>query len=167
MSEAYLLHEIRQDPDGLYRWECPVDPHYFRQNLLRWLKRFALGALVFAALGLIPSLVLGSWGPVQTSALWAAAFLALTALVSGLLLLLVHAPTCRYELSGDYICQPASKGSTYFHFKDAQSLTIYPDSLELRCKWIRMRIFVPEADFPFVLDYIRRRVPEQCEIHGA
>ena len=150
--------------NGAYRWCCKTDPVWYRKRLGRAFRVCADIAIAVAAVGVGVYLFTKSLPILVVCGISALGFLALSGLIFGLTLLIFPDPSESYTLGDTYVRTGSGRYATWFMFKDTRRLTIRKDCVVLQGRLNTMRVYVPEEDFAFVRDFIRRRMPDEAEI---
>ena len=154
---------VTKQPDNSYRWICRIDTAYHKKQTK--VGYWAVAAIiVFVILaGIIIAALNRAW-----DTLW------IPLLVSGVVLLialpLLHlsmnaeAPMEEYWMNDHYIKAGYGRSAVFSHFGKAESLTVYPDHLELVEKGKPRQIFVPSEDIDLVTSHIMDRLPGSASV---
>ena len=155
--------KIAEQPDGSYTWTCSIEVNYHRKTMGTGFKA-CIGIAVF--LLLFGAVLARQHRNLETFWIVAgctAVFLLITLLAFGLTLLATD-PQERYEMTETYVKTGSGRSSATFHFRKARAAVFSQKYIELQGRMAKMRIYAPAEDFDFVKDFIRIRLPEECEV---
>ena len=127
--------KIKQQPNGVFTWSCPIEVEYHRNSMRPGL---------YACIGI-------------------AVFLLISFLIFGLAFSATD-PHESYEMGEDFVKSGYGRSSVYFDLKKVKTIVLGGKYIELWGKTKHMRIYIPEEDFDFVKGYIQGRVPMECVI---
>ena len=155
--------EITEQPDGSYTWRCSIEVEYHRKSMGTGFKA-CIGIAVFL-------LVFGAffaWQQQDRETFWivagcTAVFLLITVLVFGLTLLATD-PQEIYQMTDEYVKTGSGRSSAYFRFRKTKTAVFTRRYIELQGKVTKMRIYIPAEDLDYVKDFIRVRLPDDCDI---
>ena len=160
---AYYPTEITEQPDGSYTWSCSIEVEYHRKSMGTGFKA-CIGIAVFL-------LLFGAyfvWQHQDWETFWivagcTAVFLLITMLVFGLTLLATD-PQEIYQMTDEYVKTGSGRSSAYFRFRKTKTAVFTRRYIELQGKVTKMRIYIPAEDLDYVKDFIRVRLPDDCDI---
>ena len=69
-----------------------------------------------------------------------------------------------YRMMDELIATGLGRRTAVFEFRKAKRMIVGKRYIELRGTISAFRLYVPEEDLDFVRDYIRERVPVECEM---
>lgn len=155
---------ITRLPNGTYHWTCPIDRSYYRR-VFRFtaLSCGSLAAFILLYFGFL-SFLFDDWQSMGIVGAIAGVFILITVAVCALLDHLVPDPQESYEMTEDYIKIASGRSWMNYEFRRVQVLVIKREYLELRGKMPKLRIYTHEEDRELIEAFIKRRVPEDCEI---
>lgn len=138
-------------------WYCSIDGEYMRKMIRSFL---VLGGVVLAA-AMVYMLVT----PVTPSELiyffigFGAVMLIILA-VCGLVWLTRNRFPVPYTMTEDYICYGSGKSERHVYFKDVFSAEEESGKIRLRTRFTRHLIYIPDAGYNEIRDFILARVEE-------
>ena len=155
--------KITQQPDGSYRWSCPIEVEYHKNSMRPGLYA-CIGIAVFLLIfGGVLSYSYHDWKSFLVVAGSVAVFLLISFLIFGLAFS-AKDPHESYEMREEYVKSGYGKSSVYFDYKKVKAIVLGGKYIELWGKTKRMRVYIPEEDYNFVREFIQGRIPMECEI---
>ena len=155
--------KIKQQPNGVFTWSCPIEVEYHRNSMRPGLYA-CIGIAVFLLIfGGVLSCSYHDWKSFLVVAGRTAGFLLISFLIFGLAFSATD-PHESYEMGEDFVKSGYGRSSVYFDFKKVKTIVLGGKYIELWGKTKHMRIYIPEEDFDFVRGYIQGRVPMECVI---
>ena len=153
--------KVKRLPDGAYTWSCPVEAEYFRDTVRPGLYASiaaAAGLLIFGALLALPKNDMSVFLAVAGVA---AVFLLLTGIFFGLFFSAKN-PHEEYLLTDTYVRTGRGRTSVFFQFSKARRAIFTAKYIELQGKRAKMRVYVPDEDYPLVKDFMTKHLPPTC-----
>ncbi len=158
------MNRIIQDPDGSYRWDCPIETEYHRRS-----GQSSLWATPFLCAVVAIIVLITTHGTADTGNNICIAFLVIgVILVIALPLILLWNsagdPHEQYYMNEIYVKSGYGKSSIYSEFKKTKEVTITEKYIEMSGKYRTNRIYVPPDDMEFVREFIQERLPNDTVI---
>ena len=154
---------VTPHPNGFYIWSAELDMNEVRKGYktggIIWAE---IAAVIFLS-GIFFSLRSHDWRPF----LYVSGFVIVIVLIT---FGVVHGQENMgqrrqtYRLMDELIATGSGRRTAVFEFKKAKKMIVGERYIELRGTMSGFRLYVPEEDFDFVRDYIRKRVPVECEM---
>ena len=156
------MTHVAQNPDGTYSWSCPIEKPYHQKKAIKgvWGCVFIVAfiLILYALIPASPHIQKELWVPLIPIAV-------ILAIAIPLLYLQYTAsdPHEQYVMTEEYVKSGYGKEAVYAEFKKTKELLVTSEYIELIGNYGRNRIFVPSEDREFILDYIRKRLPEDVK----
>ena len=155
---------MMQSEDGVYHWIGTFDKEYeTKQYRIVWITMgiTCLFLIIFGAVLCIP---VGDYGMFAAFLLPCLAVLIITFLVIELFKHSKAGSSRGYSMSDKSIWMGYRRSRVDFFFHSAKHVIFTKTYIEPVQKIGGFRIYVPEEDMPFVKNYVRSRLPYDCEI---
>jgi len=156
--------EMTQSEDGVYHWTGTFDKEYeTKQYRIVWIT-VGITCLFLIIFGAILCLPAGDTGMFAAFLLPCSAVLIITFLVIELLKRSKAGSSRGYSMSDKSIWMGYRRSRADFFFHSAKHVIFTGTYIEPVQRIGGFRIYVPEEDMPFVKNYVRSRLPYDCEI---
>ena len=156
--------EMTQSEDGVYHWTGTFDKEYeTKQYRIVWIT-VGITCLFLIIFGAILCLPAGDTGMFAAFLLPCSAVLTITFLVIELLKRSKAGSSRGYSMSDKSIWMGYRRSRADFFFHSAKHVIFTGTYIEPVQRIGGFRIYVPEEDMPFVKNYVRSRLPYDCEI---
>ena len=153
-----------QSENGIYHWTGTFDKEYeAKQYRIVWITVgiTCLFLIIFGGFLCIP---VGDYGMFAAFLLPCLAVLIITFLVIEFFKRSKAGSSRGYSMSDESIWMGYGRGRADFFFHSAKHVIFTKTYIEPVQKIGGFRIYVPEEDMPFVKNYVRSRLPYDCEI---
>ena len=148
MSDNFA--KITRNSNGFYTWRCSMDVDYYREGMGAGIMA-CLGIAVFILVfGGIMTIKFNDWTNFLIVAGSDAVFLLITFVVFKFAFL-PKDPKESYEMSDIFVKSGYGKSSVYFDFDKAKVAIFTPKYIELQGRIKKIRVYVPEEDYSFVI----------------
>ena len=158
-----MNNRITQEPDGSFRWNCPIDTDYHRKS-----GREGLFGVLFLCAFVFFIFLAVSHGTDLREDIWIPLSVIGVILVIALPLLFLWnsagAPHEQYVMTEDYVKSGYGKASIYSEFKKTKEAVVTAKYIEMDGNFRNNRIYVPSEDMEFVREYILKRLPDDAVI---
>ena len=153
------MDKITQEPDGSFRWDCPIEREYHQRAGRQGLA----GVLILCAFVFIVSLAVSHGTDFRTPLIVTGVIL-VTALPLLYFWNSAEDPHEQYMMTEEYVKSGYGKGALFSEFKKTKDVTVTAKYIELAGKHRNNRIYVPPEDMDFVRDFILERLPDDAVI---
>ena len=158
------MNRITQDPDGSYRWDCPIETEYHRRSGQSSL----LAVLIICAVVAVVFLVASHGTTDEGNNIWIVFLVIGVILVIAIPLILLWNsagdPHEQYYMDENYVKSGYGKSSIYSEFKKTKEVIITEKYIEMSGKYRTNRIYIPSDDIDFVREFILKRLPSDTVI---
>ena len=152
------------DKNGMYQWKGTFDKEYERKQY-RIVKYVVYGfCLLLIIFGAVLCIAGGDFGMLPAFVIPAVFAAIITAIVCFVFERSGGGAVRNYVMTNDFIRMGYGRSAGYFTFSTAKHVIFTKTYIEPQMGIMGFRIYVPEADMPFVKQYVLSRLPLTCEV---